>query len=122
MNIQELNLDQLIDISHEGYLKEKNIKEQQNLEFKQEVKKDFINKILQYGSNFRFPFTYYIIPSATDMQRSETEIQTIVTKAIEETLVSETSKYKPSIHSYNEYYDINTDRSLRKIIVGYTTS
>lgn len=121
MNIMELKLGKLIDISQNTKLKEKIEKEQQNLEVIKEVKKDFINEVQKYGSNFKFPFLYKI---PTTIQGSNDEIKNIVTKAIEEVIkldeLTEKS-YKLNIHSYNSYYDYDSCMYVNRLIVDYST-
>ena len=112
-----LSLNKLVEISNKVKLQEEKDEEQKILEFKQEVKNDFINEVQKKGSNFKFPFTYDVpepkIPIREDI------IGTVVKKAIEETIIPDET-YNVIIYPYNSFYNANNDKYTdRNITINF---
>lgn len=112
-----LSLNKLVEISNKVKLQEEKDEEQKILEFKQEVKNDFINEVSKKGSNFKFPFTYDVpepkIPIREDI------IGTVVKKAIEETIIPDET-YNILIYPYNSFYNASKDKYTdRNITINF---
>ena len=87
------------------------------------MKNDFINEVQKLGSNFTFPYTYYVpeskIPNIPTQKR-EQNISTAVEKAIKEAIPNEKDIHCLLKYQYHSFYNVHKDKYTdRRITVGY---